>query len=147
MTELVSGNNAGVTMLPAAPHVAPSLTGLSRIELEVMRLDGEVQRHGICGFEFYLPIGEAATAVDRAASLHSIAVHPRVVIGPTARWVHEGGPTPTEVHLGRRSNRLIADAPSNVQWHYRALAPDDVVELGGVLVERLEHPAELRGTR
>ena len=114
-------------------HVHPSLTGLARPELEAMRLDGEVQRHGCPGFEFYLPLGAVPTPLDRACSLARL-MHPgRVFTHETAHWLHHGGPAPELVRICRSTGRRPATLPPSVEWRFRRLRPNDVELVAGLV--------------
>lgn len=122
-----------------AIHRHPTLRELDRVELEVMRLDGEVQRHGIAGFEFYLPIGVVPTLDDRVASLAPLARPGRVFRLETARWLHLGGPAPRRISISRSSGRRPSTLPPVVEWAFRRIPEHDRCELGrGVAATTLE---------
>lgn len=115
----------------AAPHVHPSLRGFSTIELESMRRDGDIQRHGIAGYEFYLPIGTVPTAVDRAASLLPLWRPGRVFIEATARWIIRGGTPPEQIVIARNSTRRLPPV-ERVRWLNRRIPVKDRLQVGGV---------------
>lgn len=115
----------------AGPHVHPSLRGFSTIELESMRRDGDIQRHGIAGYEFYLPIGTVPTAVDRAASLLPLWRPGRVFIEATARWIIRGGTPPEQIVIARNSTRRLPPV-ERVRWLNRRIPVKDRLQVGGV---------------
>ncbi|SJM54015.1 hypothetical protein [Gulosibacter sp. 10] len=121
---------------PSPQHRSPldrRLEGFPEVELRAMVLAGELARHGIPGFEFYLPIGMLPTAVERAASLLGIMRPGRTVTGRSARWVHVGGPAPREVEVSRRSGRMLrVDAP--VRCRFRRLERSEVTTLAGLVL-------------
>ena len=120
-------------MRTAPAHLHPSLRGLSRVELEVMRRDGEVARFGAAGFEFYLPLGVVPSRADRAASLAPLMRPGRVLTHEAAHWLHHGGPAPDRIRICRKSGRRPAALPPQVEWCFRRLDPADVVEVAGLV--------------
>lgn len=102
-------------------HVHPSLRGLSRVELEAMRIEGDIQRHGVRGFEFYYPIGMVPTPADRARSLAPLWLPGRVFVGETARWILRGGAAPDRVEIARRTSRIPHLQREQVRWYNRRI--------------------------
>lgn len=123
--------DAGMRTSPV--HVHPSLAGLSSLELEVMRRDGEVQRHGPPGYECWLPIGIAPSRADRLACLAGLARPGRVFTHATAHWLRAGGPAPDRIRIARGSGRRPAQPLPRVEWSYRRFAPDEVELLDGTI--------------
>ncbi len=102
-------------------------------ELQHMWRAGEISRHGIPGFEFYLPLDEPPTLRDRARSLWSVRLEGRVVSGAAARWVYLGGSAPGVVEITRRSWRATLDLPG-VAPRYGTYAPREVRRLAGLTI-------------
>lgn len=110
-----------------------------------MLLAGELEIHGIRGFEFFLPVGVQPTREERALSLAHLMRPGRVMTGPTARWIHVGGPTPQVVELSRRSGRtLLVDHP--LRARFKRLRDREVIACAGVVVTTVARTmADLRG--
>lgn len=103
------------------------------VELRSMLLAGELSKHGLPGFEFYLPVGRYPSIAERAASLVSLMRPGRTITGRSARWVHVGGPVPDRVELSRRSGRVLKiDEP--IQCKFRRLKSSDIVTLAGIVL-------------
>ncbi|MDJ1371047.1 hypothetical protein C7K25_06665 [Gulosibacter molinativorax] len=102
-------------------------------ELQAMHLAGELTRHGIPGFEFYLPVGEFPSLETRAASLETLMRPGRTITGRSARWVHVGGPVPPHVELSRRSGTPLR-VDEAVRCRFRRLKASDVMRLGGLVL-------------
>lgn len=96
-----------------------------------MRRDGHIQRHGIDGYEFYLPIGEIPTAFDRAASLRPLWRPGRVFVDETARWIIRGGCPPKQIAIARNTNRRLPTT-GQVRWLNRRIPTADRLQIAGV---------------
>lgn len=109
----------------------PALHRLSGPELVAARLDGDLFELG-SGF---LPADAVETPGLRAATLRGLLSPDLAAVGLSAAWVHlaiEREPWPhlaQSVDPARRRRTQIG-----IRVRERALAPDDVVRLGGVLV-------------
>ncbi len=108
-----------------------SLRGLTTVELEAMRRDGDIQRHGIDGYEFYLPIGVVPTAFDRAASLRPLWLPGRVFVEATARWIIRGGRPPNEIVIARNSTRRLPPT-ERVRWLNRRIPVKNRLQIADV---------------
>lgn len=109
----------------------------SDIELRSMYLAGEITRHGIFGYEFYLPVGCVAGRHERAASLLPLMRPGRTISGRAARWVHAGGPVPDAIEMSRRSGKRL-QSPEPIQCRYRRLTGADVTTVAGLVVTTIE---------
>lgn len=102
-------------------------------ELQLMWREGEIARHGIPGFEFYLALDERPTLRDRARSLWPVRHDGRVVSGAAARWVYLGGGAPDTVEVTRRSWRSTLDLPGVVP-RFGSYAPHEVRRLAQLTI-------------
>lgn len=122
----------------ATRRVRPQLRCFSPIELRMMCADGDLQRHGIPGFEFYLPYGDPPTPLDRARSLAALARAGRIITGPAAAWVHHGGPAPRRIEVSRRTGSRPRELDDVVDWCYRRIDAADIVEIGPLRLTSVE---------
>ena len=107
------------------------LEAFTPTELHALWRAGEVARHGIRGFEFYLPLDELPTLRHRARSLWPVRREGRVVSGAAARWVYVGGAAPATVEVTRRSWRATLELRS-ITPRYGSYPPGEVRRLEGL---------------
>lgn len=107
------------------------LEAFTPTELHALWRAGEVARHGIRGFEFYLPLDELPTLRHRARSLWPVRREGRVVSGAAARWVYVGGAPPATVEVTRRSWRATLELRS-ITPRYGSYPPGEVRRLEGL---------------
>lgn len=110
---------------------APSFVGLSATELRAARLDGDVFELG----RGFLPADAPETPALRAATLVGLYGTTRVAVGLSAAWVHGAVEEEPEPHLAQTfAGRERKARPTGLRIRDRAIHPDDVVRLGGLLV-------------
>ena len=119
-------------------RIRPSLRCFAPAELSTMCDDGDLQRHGIRGLEFYLPYGERPTSLDRARSLTILARDGRILTGEVAFWVHFGGPAPEQIEVSRRTGSRPRELEDLVVWCYRRIELDEVVDIGPIRLTSIE---------
>ncbi|MCL1870760.1 MAG: hypothetical protein FWF90_10150 [Promicromonosporaceae bacterium] len=129
-------------LLPAHPPPRPSVVRPAdvggRAAWQVLVRDGALR---VLADDVALAAGREPTPAARAAAI-APRVPPRAVVaGPTAVWVHAGGPGPGALHLAYRSGTHRPDSPGAASvWSGTGLGTDSGV-VGGVRVTTPERTA------
>lgn len=107
------------------------------VELQAMRLDGDLVRFGPGHRDRYLPLDEPQTVRMRAAALVADVPAGLVVASGTAAWIYDGLGAGVRLQVIARRRRR----PPSGAWHldvrYGALHDDEVVGIAGLAVTTL----------
>lgn len=126
------------------------LNALTDVELQAMRIRGELRRLGHDAWGRLVHIAEIETPEVRAICFQTVCRGSDTVAGAAAHWVWRGGPPPDSIDLltrgGSRSTRAMRDHPP-VRFSRNRIPECDRIPIAGIHVASpawLEHYAVRR---